>query len=262
MFKAIRRLFTTAEPPNALWKVMEDMDPWLSYARFQALQLPKRQRPLVKGLVEGSVKPSEIDEVRRWAERHDEDYDGIASLIYALQHAMDSRNVHYLFEQDVVVPTARLPYYVDDQSLTVLFNDRENHLQIASVEEFTKSNDISDYVLQPLTFRQYETRIERRAEEYLGAKISHADKGQSLYKGRRISVSITRKVNADESIEVAVTAADVVEALAADGISVAIEDVQLEEPIHEAGLFNATVQVEPGVSKKISVWIVPAVDGA
>jgi len=260
MFNAIKRLFAAAEPPNALWKVMEDMDPWLSYERFLALMLPKRQRPLVQGLVEGSVKPRKIDAVRRWAERHEEDYDGIASLIYALQHTMKSSKVHYLFEHEVVVPTARFPHYVDDQSITVLFNDRENRLQIASVEEFARSNNIRDYVLEPLTFRQYETRIERRAQKYLGTQLSHADKGQSLYKGRRISITVRRKVKADQPIEVAVTAADVVEALSADGINVAIEDVQLEGPIYEPGLFDVTVQVEPGVLKNASLWVVPAVE--
>lgn len=260
MFNAIKRLLGGARPPNALWKVMEERDPWLSYDRFLALKLPKRQRPTIQALVEGSIKPGEIDGVRRWAGRHEEDYNGIAALVYALQQAIGSRNVHYLFEDGTVVPTARFLHYVDDQSLTLLFNDRTNSLQIASLKEFIRSNDLQDHVLEPLSFGQYETTIERRAQKYLGVQISQDDKEESLYQGRRISITIYRRLNADQQIEPAVTAVDISAALCVDGIELTPENVMLDEPIREPGSYNVTVQVGPGVSKVAYVWVVPTVE--
>ena len=218
------------------------------------MKLTKRQRPLVCGLIDGTVTPGELDAVREWTEQHGENLDGIDALVFALHYALEGTEITYLFECQVPTPTARLPNYVDDSSLTVLFNDRENHLQIASLKEFLSANNISDYVLESLSPSQLRNRVISRLERYQGIDASSTTDEPSL------SITIERSANADEQLRQAVGAAEIVSALNTEGFNVTCEDVCLESPFEKLGLHHVSVQLEPDTSVRVFVWVVPSVE--
>jgi hypothetical protein len=259
MFDLFKRLFASTPPASGVWEAMEKMDPLLSFQRFQALKLTKQQRPLVQGLIDGTVKPDELDAVREWTEQHGEDPAGIHAVVFALQYALEGKATSYLFEYQVPAPTARFPNFVDDDSLAVIFNDRENHLQITSLKEFVSANGIGDYGLESLSPSQLRGRMQSRGQRYQGIDPSTADQ-PSLYKGRRVSITIEKNANADDELREAVEAAEIASALNADGFNVALEDVCLESPLEKLGLYRVAVLLEPDTSVRVSVWVVPSVE--
>ncbi len=236
-------------PKEPLWEVMEKMDPLLSYDRFQSLDLSARQRPLVKGLVEGTIKPAEIDAVRRWKDRHGEEDDGIDALVFALQHVLDGNKVTYLFEDGECVPAARFPRYIDRSSLTVIFNDRKCHLQIASLDEFLSSNGIEAFSLESLSLRQLQDRI-----------TDGAYSRRSKPEGGRISITIERSSDAEDQVHEPVGTTDIVLALAEEGYEVDHQSVQLESDILTLGLHKVPIRLGDDTVKECSVWVVPSID--
>ena len=55
-----------------------------------------------------------------------------------------------------------------------------------------------------------------------------------------------------------VTAANICEQLALDGVEVVAETIDLEKPIKELGIYNLNVHVHPEVETVIKVWVVKA----
>ncbi len=261
MFDRFKKLFGAKPLVNhSLWEVMEEMDPLLSYDRFQALELTERQRPMVRGLIDGTVKPAEFDAVREWQEQYGEDDDGIDALVFALQHVLDGTEVTYLFEYQAPVPVARFPNLRDKAALTVLFNDRESHLQITSLEDFVSANNITDYTLEALDLSQLRGRNGGHTNPGQGAASSSTTDPPSAAKVRKQSITIERKANSEGHLYEAVGVADIVSALNREGFDVTSDDVHLESPLEEHGLFKVPAQLEPNTDWKLFVWVVPSVE--
>jgi len=261
MFDWFKGLFESKTVVNdPLWDVMEKMDPLLSYERFQALDLTEGQRPLVKGLIDGTVKPAEVDGVREWAEQHGESDDGIDALVFALQHVLEGHEVTYLFEDQVPVPTARFPDFVDEDWLTVLFSDRENHLQITSLKESVSLNHISNYTLEALELSQLRRRITARAHTTQGAASSSTTDPPSVVKKREQSITVERKANSDGHLYETLGAAEIASALNQAGFNVTSDEVCLESPLDKLGLYKVPVRLGPNADSKMYVWVVPSIE--
>ena len=71
-----------------------------------------------------------------------------------------------------------------------------------------------------------------------------------------VSCTLARKAGPDEKLFGSVAAADVAEALAAQGFAVDRKQVHLAEPIKALGVYTVTVRVAPGAEAGVKVWVV------
>lgn len=77
--------------------------------------------------------------------------------------------------------------------------------------------------------------------------------------GRRLDgLSLTFQQRAAEEGKLfgSVTVQDIVDRLAEDGLTVDRQDVRLEEPIKELGVYNVAVELHPDVRPEMKVWVV------
>ncbi len=87
------------------------------------------------------------------------------------------------------------------------------------------------------------TDREMAAAEKLAAKLNKA------------SVTILMQAGEDDRLFGSVTAGDIAEKLAADGIHVEKRQVHLDEPLKALGAYNVHVRLHPGVEAKVRVWV-------
>ncbi len=71
-----------------------------------------------------------------------------------------------------------------------------------------------------------------------------------------VSCTLTRKAGADEKLFGSVAAADIAEALAAQGLPVERRQVQLTEHLKTLGVFTVPVKLAPEITAQVKVWIV------
>jgi len=257
IFDWFKKLFASETVNDPLWETMERMDPLLSYERFQALELSEQQRPLVKGLIEGTIKPSEIDAVHERSEQHGEDVDGIDAIVFALQHVLEGPEVTYVFEDQVPVPAARFPMFVDESALAVVFNDRACHFQITSLEEFVSSNDINSYTLEALDIDQLHDRATGRTRAVAAPSVTTR---ASVDRGGKQRITIERKADAEGRVYEPVGSAEIASALNQAGFNVTSDDVSLDRPIEKLGLYKVPVQFDEETNATLFVWVVPLVE--
>lgn len=96
-----------------------------------------------------------------------------------------------------------------------------------------------------------ERRHARRAEERV------RDEAASLA-GQLGDRSVTFHVRAGEGGQLfgSVTAADIAERLAEDGVEVDRKDIVLEDPIKELGVYTVSVDLHEEVKPELKVWVV------
>ena len=70
--------------------------------------------------------------------------------------------------------------------------------------------------------------------------------------------TITTTASADGKLFGSVTAADIAEALKAEGIDIDRRKIALEHPIRELGTFDVEVKLHAQVATKVKVWVVAA----
>lgn len=92
--------------------------------------------------------------------------------------------------------------------------------------------------------REAQLAAEKAAAETLAAKLA------------AISCTITVKTGEDQKMFGSVTAAQIAEALKAQGVDIAKNQIQLEEPLRELGVFTIPVKLNAGVQASVKVWIV------
>jgi len=71
------------------------------------------------------------------------------------------------------------------------------------------------------------------------------------------SVTIPMAAGEDEKLFGSVTSGDIAAALKVQGIQVDRKQIQLEEPIHQLGVFPVPVQVQGEIRATLKVWVVP-----
>jgi large subunit ribosomal protein L9 len=74
----------------------------------------------------------------------------------------------------------------------------------------------------------------------------------------KASCTISVQVGEEDKIFGAVTAMDIAEQLAKEGITLDKKDIHLEEPIKSLGVFTVPVKLGPEVEAGLKVWVVKA----
>ena len=76
---------------------------------------------------------------------------------------------------------------------------------------------------------------------------------------RDSSVTIEANANDDGQLYGSVGAPEICAALKAQSVTMAQDQVKLEGPLKELGLYTVKVQLHSSVNAEIKVWVVPAV---
>ncbi|NLO23257.1 MAG: 50S ribosomal protein L9 [Fibrobacter sp.] len=80
--------------------------------------------------------------------------------------------------------------------------------------------------------------------------------GDLAAKLSEVSIHLTRRVVEDERLYGSVTAADIAEAITMQGVKVQRNQVLLEEPIKQLGVYSVAVNVFGNVEATVKVWVV------
>ncbi len=72
------------------------------------------------------------------------------------------------------------------------------------------------------------------------------------------SFTIAAPAGADEKLFGSVTAADIAEALAKEGITIDRKKIVLDHPIRACGVYDVDVKLHPQVATKVKIWVVAA----
>ena len=80
--------------------------------------------------------------------------------------------------------------------------------------------------------------------------------GDLAAKLSEVSIHLTRRVVEDERLYGSVTAADIAEAITMQGVKVQRNQVLLEEPIKQLGVYSVAVNVFGNVEAPVKVWVV------
>lgn len=111
----------------------------------------------------------------------------------------------------------------------------------------------------PSNLKRVETLRKKREAEQAAELAAAREIEAKLTKG---TFSISAAAGPDEKLFGSVTAADISEALAKEGILVDRKKIILEQPIRTCGVFDVDVKLHPEVSTKVKIWVEPAAPGA
>ncbi|MDD5708532.1 MAG: 50S ribosomal protein L9 [Kiritimatiellae bacterium] len=105
----------------------------------------------------------------------------------------------------------------------------------------------------PATLRRLE-KLRKEREELARLQLAEARAKAAKIKG--LSVTVRAKTTDGKKLYGSVSANDIVEALAKQGVEVDRSQIELEQPLHEVGQFAVPVKLHAEVSVEIKVWIV------
>ena len=103
------------------------------------------------------------------------------------------------------------------------------------------------------TRRQIEKKRQERAAQEAAAQAAAQDQAARIGK---LALNVMVKAGAEGKLFGSVTAAQIAEALAAQGFPVDRHQVDLPEPLHELGKFEIPVRLHPQVTATLKVWVV------
>lgn len=99
--------------------------------------------------------------------------------------------------------------------------------------------------------------IEREKRRFVVRQAKDKEEAEAV--ARRlagISCTIVRKVGDHDVLYGSVTAADIAEHLAREGITIDKRRVQIDEPIKSLGIYAVPVRLHPEVSAEVKLWVV------
>jgi large subunit ribosomal protein L9 len=99
--------------------------------------------------------------------------------------------------------------------------------------------------------------VERERRRYVLTQAKEREEAASV--ARRlagISCTIVRKVGENEQLYGSVTASDIAEYLAKEGVSIDKRRILLEEPLKALGIYTVPVKVHADVMGEVRVWVV------
>jgi len=96
-----------------------------------------------------------------------------------------------------------------------------------------------------------------KLEEIEQARLAGIKKQADLI--ARQSVTIEANANDEGHLYGSVGAAEIVDALKAQEITLLADQIKLEGPLKELGLYTVNVQLHAAVTSELKVWVVPAV---
>ena len=100
-------------------------------------------------------------------------------------------------------------------------------------------------------------RVEQERRRY--AVLQAKEKEDAAAVGRRIagvSCTIVRKVGENDQLYGSVTASDIADYLAKEGIEIDKRRILLEEPIKALGIYTVPVKLHADVQGEVRVWVV------
>jgi large subunit ribosomal protein L9 len=100
-------------------------------------------------------------------------------------------------------------------------------------------------------------RVEQERRRY--AVLQAKEKEDAAAIGRRIagiSCTIVRKVGENDQLYGSVTASDIAEYLAKEGVEIDKRRILLEEPIKALGIYTVPVKLHADVQGEVRVWVV------
>jgi large subunit ribosomal protein L9 len=100
-------------------------------------------------------------------------------------------------------------------------------------------------------------RVEQERRRY--AVLQAKEKEDAAAVGRRIagvSCTIVRKVGENDQLYGSVTASDIAEYLAKEGVEIDKRRILLEEPIKALGIYTVPVKLHADVQGEVRVWVV------
>lgn len=251
MFKLIQSLFGGKTQPSDTWRVLERMEPLLSFDRLLALKLTAEQQPIVEGLLDGTLDPDHVEGVEQWAERTGEAIDGVAARLYALQETLGSETTTYFFEHGAVAPVGRLPKYEDENTLTIVFNDATNHFQIITPRELLENQNVRNFTIERFDPSKLQAEMKRRSQQFLGVTPKQEQPS-------KLTLTIERAAGEDGKLERPLEPEALVEALAAEGVQASAESIELDAPIVEHGLYRFRARLNGDQEPVgVKVWVVP-----
>ena len=99
--------------------------------------------------------------------------------------------------------------------------------------------------------------VERERRRYVLTQAKEREEAATV--ARRlagISCTIVRKVGENEQLYGSVTASDIAEYLAKEGVSIDKRRILLEEPLKALGIYTVPVKVHADVMGEVRVWVV------
>lgn len=109
------------------------------------------------------------------------------------------------------------------------------------------------YAATPGNLRRLEDESRREARA-AGRRMMEAQELAGRLEGR--SVTFQMRAGEEGKLFGSVTATDIAEALAADGVEVDRHLIALEEPIRQLGVYKVPVRLHGGVRPEVTVWVV------
>jgi large subunit ribosomal protein L9 len=107
----------------------------------------------------------------------------------------------------------------------------------------------------PANLKRIETLRKKREAAEAAALNEARDIEAKLTKQ---SFTIAAAAGPDEKLFGSVTAADIAEALAREGITIDRKKIVLEHPIRACGVYDVDVKLHPQVATKVKIWVVAA----
>ena len=104
----------------------------------------------------------------------------------------------------------------------------------------------------PANMKRMELQKAKQAELYASEKTAAEDLARRLEK---LSCTVTVEVNDLEKMYGSVTEADIVKALADEGIDIDKKAVLLEAPIEALGIYEVNIKLHPEVMARVRVWV-------
>lgn len=96
--------------------------------------------------------------------------------------------------------------------------------------------------------------IEKRKAMQLEKEKSQAEELARRLKG--VSINVAVATNEEDNLYGSVTDADIVSALKEEGFNIDKQNILLNEPLKNLGIYDVAIKLHPEVEAKIRVWIV------
>ena len=96
--------------------------------------------------------------------------------------------------------------------------------------------------------------IEKRKAMQLEKEKSQAEELARRLKG--VSINVAVATNEEDNLYGSVTDADIVSALKEEGFNIDKQNILLNEPLKNLGIYEVAIKLHPEVEAKIKVWIV------
>jgi len=96
--------------------------------------------------------------------------------------------------------------------------------------------------------------IEKRKAMQLEKEKSQAEELARRLKGVAINVAVA--TNEEDNLYGSVTDADIVSALKEEGFNIDEQNILLNEPLKNLGIYDVAIKLHPEVQAKIKVWVV------